>query len=296
MAKVCITIDIEGDSSNNPQSTFFGIEIVLPQLIKLLAKYDIKVTFFIQDDEICQTGSLFSKLWKSLENRGHEIGYHAHGLIRASIEKKEDIITKGLQKLKKLGLNPISFRAGRYHLNGSLLKILEKNNIKYDSSVVPGLQECFNDGIVRCDHIGAPYDPYFPSYENHCLDGNSRVLELPINRYPKLPSNRWGGILTGGSWDEEILFDYFYENRKESLIIIAFHSWDGLSSIIKRFVRNEKYRKIKRLVFKSMGKAIDTNFIIKSGYITRFDNFLRYILDKKDVHFKTIKEVGESLV
>lgn len=296
MTKVCITIDTEGDYANNPHSTFFGIDIVLPLLLELFSKYNIKATLFIQEDEICQIGSIFPKLWKSLENQGHEIGYHAHGLIRASIEKKEEIITKGIQKLRKLGLNPVSFRGGRYHFNGSLLKILEKNNIKYDSSVVPGLRECFVDGTVRCDHIGAPYRPYFPSYENHCKEGNSRILELPINRYPKIPHYLYGGILEGGWRNEEILFDYFYEMRKDKLIIIDVHTWHGLFSIIHRVLKNNKYKKIIKFAFESIRKIIPSNYFTNSVYAKRFDKFLRYILEKNDIHFITIKEAGVSII
>lgn len=299
MTKICITIDTEADSANNPQSTFFGIKIVLPLLLELFSKYDIKATFFIQEDEICQIGSIFSKLWKSLENHGHEIGYHAHGLIRASIEKKNDIITKGIQKLRKLGLSPTSFRGGCYHFNASILKILEKNNIKYDSSVVPGLREYFNDGILRCNHIGAPHNPYFPSYENHCKEGNSRILELPINRYPKFPPYRWGGTLTGTWKDECILFDYFYEIREDKLIISNVHTWNGLSFLLKRIGRvvlNEKYGKIKRFTFASLEKILNSNFFINNAYIEQFDYFLKYISEKNDTHFTTIREAGESII
>lgn len=292
MANVCITFDTEGDSANNPYSTFFGISIVLPSLIHLLNKYELKATFFIQEDKICQIGSNFSKLWKSLENDGHEIAYHAHGLIRAPIEEKRDIITKGINKLRNLGLHPISFRGGRYHFNASLLKILEENNIKYDSSVVPGLRECHKDGTVRCEHVGAPYKPYFPSYENHRQEGNSKILELPINRYPKLSSNILEGVLTGGVLYAEILFDYFYDIKKDKLIIVCVHTWEGLSYIIKRIVLKEKYGKIKRFFFEFMRKIVGSNFLIDSRYIKRFDNFLRYISGKNNVHFTTIREAG----
>jgi len=295
MVNICITIDTEGDSANNPLSTFLGIEVVLPQLVRLFDKYDIKVSFLIQEDEICQTGTIFQNLWKSLLNKGHEIGYHAHGLTRASEEKKDKIITNGIQKLIRLGLNPVSFRAGRYHFDASLLNPLEKNNIKYDSSVAPGLKEFFNDGTVRCDHTGAPYKPYFPSYENHCLEGNSNILELPINRYPKLPSNRWGGILSGNNIHEEILFDYFHEIRKDKLIIIALHPWDGLASIISRFVRNKKYGKFRRMFFESGRKFLNPNILTNRGYIARFDALIQYILKKEDVQFVTIKKAGEGI-
>jgi len=295
MTPGCITIDTEGDSANNPYTTFFGIEIVLPRLLKLFSKYNIKITFFIQEDKICQIGSRYSYLWRSLENRGHEIALHSHGLIKASIKKKEEIITTGIQNLKKLGFNPISFRSGRYHFNHSFLKILEKNNVKYDSSVAPGLKEYFNDGTLRCNHIGAPFNPYYPSYDNHCRKGNSNVLELPINRYPKFPSNVGGGILTGGGKNEEVLFDYFYEIRKDEIIVINVHPWHGLSPFIKNFARKINYKKMRRFSYNLIKNIVGSNFLINNGYIVQFDNLIRFILKKNNVYFTTVKEAGECL-
>jgi len=294
LTKVCITIDTEGDSANNPHSTFFGIKVALPKLLNLFSKYNIKATFFIQEDEICQVGSIYSKLWKSLEHQGHEIGYHAHGLIKAPINKKEEIINRGIRKLRKLGLDPVSYRGGRFHLNGPLLKILEKNNIKYDSSVVPGLQENFNDGTERCNHFEAPRKPYFPSYENHNKEGNSRILELPINRYPNFPSSMWGGMLAGGH-NNEILFDYFHEIQKDKFIIVILHTWEGISFVIRDAVR-KNYGRIKKFAFESLGIIFSSNFLTNGTYLIQFDRFLRYVSEKKDVQFVTIRQAGENIV
>ena len=129
MAKVCITIDTEGDSNNNPYSTFWVIRIMLPKLLELFSKYGLKATFFIQEDGICQIGSRFPHLLHTLLNQRYEIGYHAHGLIRSSVDQKEKIITTGIQNQRQLGFAPISFRAGRFHFNNEILKILEKNKV-----------------------------------------------------------------------------------------------------------------------------------------------------------------------
>jgi peptidoglycan/xylan/chitin deacetylase (PgdA/CDA1 family) len=295
MTNVCITVDTEGDSANNPRSTFWGIEIVLPELLKLFCKYDIKATFFIQEDRICQVGTIYSGLWKSLENQRHEIAYHAHGIVGSSMEEKAGIISHGVQILRKLGFDPVSFRGGRYHFNSSLTEILERNNIKYDSSVVPGLRECFSDGTVRCNHIGAPHRPYFLSYENHCREGESRILELPINRYPELPPTI-GGKLTGKKDNEEVLFDYFYKIRKDKLIIVNVHTWDGLRRLIRRSVRSERYRVIERLAFKSLGRILRCDALINSVYLGRFESFLSYISRYNDVRFTTIEEAASEII
>jgi peptidoglycan/xylan/chitin deacetylase (PgdA/CDA1 family) len=288
---ICLTVDTEGDSAENPNSTFLGIEQALPRLLKVFSRFGIKATFFIQEDKICRAGSMFVDLWKSLANDGHEIGYHAHGLIRASVEEEEEIITSGLQTMRGLGFNPISFRGGRYYLSGSVLGILEKNGIQYDSSVVPGLKELFRDGAVRCDHLDAPFQPYFPSNENHCRKGNSKVLEIPINRYPYLPS-QMSGVLKGKEPLEEVLFDYFYEIRKDKIIIINVHPWDGLSAILNRLIRSERFGYFKKIGFQSLAKIISSQALVNSSYPRRFDSFLEYISKKDNICFSTVSKAG----
>lgn len=296
MTDVCITIDTEGDSADNSHSTYFGIEIIVPLLLDLFAKYDIKATFFVQEDRVCQVGTKFSNLWKSLENEGHEIGYHTHGLIGLPLEEKQNIITNGINQLRNLGIHPISFRAGRYHFDSSYIKILEKNNIKFDSSVIPGQRECFDDGRVISDHVRAPHVPYFPSYENHCIKGDSKILELPLNRYPKLKPHNWGGLIKVGWRGEEVLFDYFLDARKDKLIVINFHSWTGLSSIAIRFVRKQNYGRIKKILKESMRKLISSKQLINREHFRNFDDLLDYIKNKDDIRFVTIQEAGRKIL
>jgi peptidoglycan/xylan/chitin deacetylase (PgdA/CDA1 family) len=292
---VCVTIDTEGDSPNNPNSTCLGINIVLPKLLELFAMYNIKATFFIQEDEIYQIGSGFIEMCKLLEKLGHEVGYHTHGLETASVEKKEYIIDYGYQRLKKLGFEPVSYRAGRYHYNYSIIKVLEDIGIKYDSSVVPGLKECFSDGILRCDHTDSPYQPYYPSYENHCKAGNSKILELPINRYPHVSHHDYKGILTGDQGNEEVLFDFFSDIRKDKLIIINLHPWHGLSGVTYRLARAQKYGRIRRNVLEFSRRCIASSKLINSSYILRLDNLFQHISQKSQYSFTTIRDAGKNI-
>jgi hypothetical protein len=294
MTQVCFTIDTEGDSPLNPDSTYLGIRVVLPSLLKLFAKYNVKATFFVQEDEICQVGTLFSKLWEVLQLQGHEIGHHAHGLVRASRDEKERIITAGLKRLRDLDLNAVSFRGGCFHFDGNILRILETNAVEFDSSVVPGLRESFPDGTLRCDHIRAPDKPYYPSYLDHKSEGQSKVLELPVNRYPKFPANRWGGVLNGGEKDE-VLFDYFLEIKNDKLIILDFHLWQGLSSAIRDLAHKKRYGKIKKGFLESLPKITGSDFLTNGAYVNRFNHLLKYISAKNDIIFTTVKEAGDSI-
>lgn len=123
----------------------------------------------------------------------------------------------------------------------------------------------------------------------------SKILELPINRYPKLPFNQ-GGYLTGKHDNQEILFDYFYEIRKDRLIIMILHSWDGLSGFSRRLLRNENYKQTTRFTFESFDRLLHNfNRLVNGRYIENFDSILKYISRKNDIYFQTIEEVAKSI-
>ncbi len=291
--KVCITIDTEADAADNPNSTYLGIQVSIPRLLDLLQKYGVKATFFVQEDDACNAGSLFPELWRSCEKQGHEIGHHAHGIIGCSPEQKDAIISRGIGTLRELGLDPVSYRGGRFHMNGPLLKILEKNKIKYDSSVVPGLREVFQDGTERCNHSGAPREPYNPSYQDHTQPGEAQILELPINRYDKHPMEFWGGVLTCRTKDV-ILFDYFLEQKKYEFIVALTHSWEGLSFKIRKSVRGQKYGKMKKIAMGSLRRFFSSDFLINGTYFNHVERFLKYISENHDVCFTTVREALNS--
>jgi hypothetical protein len=291
--QVCVTIDTEGDSAVNPKSPYLGIHAGIPKLVDLFDKLGIKATFFIQEDKINQVGTKFANLWRSLAKNGHEIGYHAHGIILSPPDERDAIITKGIARLRDVGLNPISYRGGRFHLTGHILQILEKNGMKFDSSVVPGLREVFQDGTERCNHLGAPKKPYFPSLQDHKKQGDSKILELPINRYPKFPPEKWAGVLGNGT-NDEILFDYFFESQKDKVIIVLLHSWEYLSFKIRDAVRSEKSGGLKKMVFESLNLIFGQNFLTNGAHFIRFERFLKYVSQTEGANFVTISQAGEN--
>ena len=289
----CVTIDTEGDAAVNPNSTYLGIHAVLPQYLALFDKYGIKATFFVQEDKICKAGSLFAATWKRLQDQGHEIGYHAHGIIPSPQEEKDAVITQGIAKLRDTGLDIVSYRGGRFHMTGPLLHTLEKNGMRFDSSVVPGLREILQDGTERCNHVGAPIAPYFPSYKDHTQAGNSRILELPINRYSSYPPDKWGGMMSGGS-KEDILFDYFHRYRKDKIIIMVLHIWGALSYMIRDAVREDRYGKVKKWAFHSLKRMIPSRRLNNGAALNFLENTIQHAIGHKDVRSVTMREAGEN--
>jgi len=292
MVKVCVTIDTEGDSAENKNSTFLGIKYILPRFLELFSKYDVKATFFVQEDKFCDVASKFLKKFKRIESYGHEVGLHSHGLIEYDNDEISDTIKDGADSLRSLGFNPVSFRAGRFHYRAEMTKILEESGIKYDSSVCPGLREFFSDGRERCNHLNAETKPYFLSYENHTIAGQSNVLEIPINRYPFSK----GSSLKGGFHHEPVLYDYFAEKQKDDIIIILLHSWTGLSSSLLRFVRSNYYNNFSKFNYNSFAKLLfKTNKIYDKMFFRNFETLLTHISEKSGTVFSTLSDAGKHI-
>lgn len=291
---VCITIDTEGDSADNPNSTFFGIKREIPALLDIFARCGIRATFFVQQDDICPIGSKFRETWIRAKDRGHEIGLHVHGLVGKSDEAKAETLRRGASALSDAGFEPVSFRAGNFHLNGAMLPVLEECGIRYDSSVVPGLKENDKAGRPRCNHTGAPFLPYHPSPDDHTREGKSRILELPVNRFDKVKSNGFSGLLTGAG-KEEALFDYFYERRQDPVIIMVLHSWDRIHRLFQNLIRRRfgQYGRIRRLMFQAMGAA-GRRRVLDARALHYLEALFNYISDQ-DVEFQTIRDAGRKI-
>jgi len=293
MKKVCYTIDTEGDAPGINTSTYYGIELVLPKLLELFSLYNVKATFFIEEDMSVKIASRYPNFIEKIQESGHEIGYHAHGLVGSTEEKQEKIITSGIEKLREMGYDIVSFRAERYHLNAKILKILEKNSIQFDSSVIPDLNEIVSN-VEWNNHIGAPYHPYFPSYEDHRKKGNCKILEIPINRIRNAGPKYGETVLQGWKVYEKDLFDFFYENVNDQIIIISIHPWQGLSDFFGIFRRKHELFEKKRyeLMSKILGTGLNLSHqLINKNYFEGFSDFLNYI-SKKDIEYVPIKIAG----
>jgi hypothetical protein len=77
------------------------------------------------------------------------------------------------------GLQPVSYRAGRYGINTSGLRFLVEEGYTVDSSVVPGFNyKKMEKGI---DFTSAPTHPYCPSEKSICKKGDMKIIEIPLS-------------------------------------------------------------------------------------------------------------------
>ncbi len=96
-------------------------------------------------------------------------------LLKSKLERLLDV-------LFIMGVEPCSFRMGRFSLGSKMFSLLEQSGILVDSSVVPTRKEYGGP-----EYLVAPVDPYFPDPQNLSSQGTSPILEVPLTVLPIVP-------------------------------------------------------------------------------------------------------------
>ena len=105
-------------------------------ILELFRKYRSKATFFV----LGTVAEWYPELIEEMKNDGHEIAIHGYTHKCLSDHTKESFdeeIKKTVIILQNLGVKPLGFRAPVFTKADFLYKVLNKNEIKYDSSVFP---------------------------------------------------------------------------------------------------------------------------------------------------------------
>ena len=139
---VCLTFDLDAMSvwisslnSNSPSSISrgeFGV-IGTRRILDLLARHDIKSTFFIPG----HTALAFPDLVRRIRDEGHEVGHHGwvHDIPDGLAEgKEEEYFVRGLEALDSLGIVPRGYRAPSVQFSTQTIDILLAHGIEYDAS------------------------------------------------------------------------------------------------------------------------------------------------------------------
>ncbi|MEO7049895.1 MAG: polysaccharide deacetylase family protein, partial [Ferruginibacter sp.] len=116
------------------------LDIVLPVVLDMLDKLDVKITFFIvgQDAAIDKNRDVL----RSIIDHGHEIGnhsfHHESWLKTYSKEKIEEEIMKAEEAiLSATGIRTNMFRGPGFSWSNDLLHVLQKRNYIFDASILP---------------------------------------------------------------------------------------------------------------------------------------------------------------
>ncbi len=243
-----IQVDLDGLWTNlsyygyntevSPDAIF---ETSIPRFLDIFSKYNIKATFFLigKDAEVPEKAALVKKI----QEAGHEIANHTYshhfGFKNMTLEQQREEIMKGEKIIKRItGITPVGFKAPGYDFNNSTLHILEENNYRYDSSMMPTfvyplimkINNLFSGGIKR-DHgpkwywAFAPNRPYHPSLVKEWKKGERKILEVPSSVMPivRLPFHATFSLYFG--------YGYFWSaynlsKIKNKPLVYEFHAAD----------------------------------------------------------------------
>jgi len=191
-----VTIDTEEDNWGEYNLSEYSLSNIerIPYLQELFDEFDVKPTYLITypvaNDERC-----VSILKKIMDEGKCEIGAHCHPWNTPPIEEERNEknsmlcnLPQSLQyrKIKTLrdkikenfGINPISFRAGRWGFNDSVSKNLIKLNFKIDTSVTPFINWEIYFGPNFSEASPFPFKLKFNN--SFHTDLNEEIIEIPV--------------------------------------------------------------------------------------------------------------------
>ncbi|MFW9843768.1 MAG: hypothetical protein ACFFEV_04265 [Candidatus Thorarchaeota archaeon] len=105
-----------------------------------------------------------------------------HHLPIDLFRRKMETLTAKIKE--SFGKYPVTYRGGRWGIIGSHLSILEELGYKVDTTVTPQISWKIiaraSKGKNGINFSDAPLNPYYPSSENICVPGESKILEIPL--------------------------------------------------------------------------------------------------------------------
>ena len=320
---MCLTCDVEG----NPEKWIKE----LSNLMKLVNKHEIKITFFVAFDEgktSLPKYERISSMLHSLEEEGHEIGLHIHwGSWKVTNKILEDFnngiklcksrrrslrsfsqkeineeLEYNLRLMHKLGFSPKSFRGGGLCQTTDCLKVLVKHGFEIDSSIAPGLNEKY--GWYQ-NHIYVPYNRgyYYPSANRYDLSAKNEekrigILEVPVTRQ-RTSNGSWRSVLEPYSvYSFMQIYNWAILQQKidPKVINYLFHNWQ-----IKRFdfyllrARARMFFDFNLLRQNIKYALLGNNpLLLHLNFISMLDNILTF-LRKKKKFFVTMRELKDKL-
>ncbi|MFB6959014.1 polysaccharide deacetylase [Streptomyces sp. NPDC056309] len=153
----------------------YGVVRGMPRILRLLAEYDMRGTFFVPG----HTAEQYPSVVEAVLAAGHEIAHHGHLHLRSdkvSPDEQRAEIEQGLAALTAAGApRPTGYRSTSWELTPETFDLLVEHGFDYDSS-------CMGDDR-----------PYYETYEG------CSVLELPVHwSLDDWPRYGWN-IDTGGN-------------------------------------------------------------------------------------------------
>jgi len=240
-----LTIDVEIDAgrkwkTSNPAS-YEGVTRGIKVLQTLCDRYGVKPVYLISPAVMVDPDSV--RFLKALDRNRCELGTHLHGEYIAPMAKfpgddfsgcdpeemqcdyEEEIEFKKLENLTNkfislFGYRPKSFRAGRFGARGWTLSCLERLGYTHDTSVTPFRQW---HGVVDFTKPES-LSPYYPSKNNLCALGDSKILEIPVSITPDVVWLRPSPRRFSDFNQCKKVIDWYEDNTTPTVLCSMFHN------------------------------------------------------------------------
>jgi peptidoglycan/xylan/chitin deacetylase (PgdA/CDA1 family) len=120
----------------------YGNRVGVPRILKLLAKYDIKASFYVP----AVAALLYPEEQRRVVGEGHEIGIHGwiHELNSVlPYEAERDLMLRAAATLEKItGIRPVGLRTPSWDFSPNTLAIEKEMGLLYDSSLMSD-EDCY---------------------------------------------------------------------------------------------------------------------------------------------------------
>jgi peptidoglycan-N-acetylglucosamine deacetylase len=195
--------------------------IALRRLLDLLARYDIKATFFVPG----HSALAFPATVVAIRDAGHEIGHHGwvhENPVSLSREEERRVLERGFEALDKVaGVRPVGYRSPGWDNSVNTVPLLLEQGFAYESSL-----------------MGGDYEPYWcrvgdqwSTTEAYRFGTPVDLVELPVawhlDDFPQfefVPRGMMGNRAPSTTW--EIWtgeFDYLYQRLGEGILTLTMH-------------------------------------------------------------------------
>ncbi len=196
--------------------------VAIPRIVELLARYDVKATFFTP-------GHTIESAPKSVEYyvaAGHELAHHGwtHRLpVNLSREEEEEEIVRGNEAIRKIsGRLARGYRSPAWDLSPHSIDLLLEHGMLYDSSMMGHDYDCYYARQGDVAELLTPFKPGTPT----------KLLEMPISwslddyphfEYMRLPNGSvMPGLMNANAVLENFVDDYTYMTRLQDRGILTY--------------------------------------------------------------------------
>jgi len=142
---VLLTFDFDAESSKEAHGLTsptpisqgqYGARVGLPRILALLARYDIKATFFVPGITV----ERYPKLVRQIQADGHELGHHGYthvSPLKLSYEEERAQLEMGLAAWQQVAsVRPKGYRSPAWDLSHHSIDLLKEFGFEYESSLM----------------------------------------------------------------------------------------------------------------------------------------------------------------